>query len=231
MTTSMTANEVRQKLGLRPFNEFRDAMMNGDEFKEHRERKRTALGPIGYAKSLRRATGRTTQIVCDICAAVSTGEMVVLGGPVDRQVFLLNYARRSAIRLGLDPLLIGAGPYYYPCDVVPSERRRIFWDHGQPWHRPFSAVNPPFFVPREVLSLLASYGHPFPWPIEEQEAYGQRSFVASDCLPAEGIVDNEEVTDALESMGVAIGRRVDGDPLFVACQLPPEWKRVATVHV
>lgn len=65
-----------------------------------------------------------------------------------------------------------------------------------------------------------------PGGIERQEAEGQRTFVASDSLPVDGIDAKKQAE--LEAMGFVFGDLMDG--LFIECKLPPGWKKVATNH-
>src|SRR5579885_2167596 len=73
-----------------------------------------------------------------------------------------------------------------------------------------------------------------PGGIEAQEVAGQTAFVESQTLPREGTIagrgyGSEEVyRPKLEAIGFVFGREVDS--LFVECQLPPGWKKVADQH-
>lgn len=60
--------------------------------------------------------------------------------------------------------------------------------------------------------------------IEGMEAAGQQHLVNSDRLPARGPWAD------LEALGFVKGKQVDGDDLFVHCELPAGWKRAGTSH-
>jgi hypothetical protein len=61
--------------------------------------------------------------------------------------------------------------------------------------------------------------------IEEQEAFGQRSFVANNTLPIE---INHGTRAQFEAMGIVFGE--PADDLFINVQLPAGWKKERTDH-
>ncbi len=64
-----------------------------------------------------------------------------------------------------------------------------------------------------------------PGGIEQQEAEGQRDFVANTTLP---IKCSGCVREQFEKMGIVFGEEVDD--LFIAAELPEGWKKAATGH-
>lgn len=72
-----------------------------------------------------------------------------------------------------------------------------------------------------------------PGGIEAQEAAGQRELVASERLPKEGTIttrfgEGTPYRATLEQLGFVFGE--DIDKVFVACTLPPGWRKEATDH-
>lgn len=66
-----------------------------------------------------------------------------------------------------------------------------------------------------------------PGGIEAQEARGQQTFVAADCLPVEGLGDQEK----LKALGFVFGQVLEGrDKIFIEAKLPPGWKKVLSDH-
>ncbi|MEK7655236.1 MAG: hypothetical protein AAB386_00955 [Patescibacteria group bacterium] len=63
--------------------------------------------------------------------------------------------------------------------------------------------------------------------ILQQEAQGQRSFVASETLPTDMTAKDKA---GLEKAGVRFGAKVEGDDLFQYVELPAGWKKVPTDH-
>lgn len=80
------------------------------------------------------------------------------------------------------------------------------------------------FNPLEFLASASALGTSR--TIEMQEGQGQRSFVASETLPA-NLNDSQPI---LEKFGVKFLGPVDGDPLFQYVELPKGWEKGATDH-
>lgn len=71
-----------------------------------------------------------------------------------------------------------------------------------------------------------------PGGIERQEAAGQQALVASERLPIKGLFrDTPLMQEYLEGLGFVFGEPLTGqDAIFIECQLPTGWRKVATDH-
>lgn len=61
--------------------------------------------------------------------------------------------------------------------------------------------------------------------IERSERDGQKSFMAQQTLPINGLEQEK-----LEALGFIFGNRPVGDELFIACQFPDGWTKRPTEH-
>ena len=81
--------------------------------------------------------------------------------------------------------------------------------------------------PKErIVSSMMLSDDPATALIEGVEKEGQHSLVFSDVLPSNMYGERE----CFEAMGIVFGEQVEGDELFVHCQLPEGWRKQATDH-
>lgn len=67
-----------------------------------------------------------------------------------------------------------------------------------------------------------------PGGIEAQEKRGQSKFVSTEVLPTDMM--NGCTIEKLESLGFKFGKKTDDNEMFIECQFPKGWKKVATDH-
>lgn len=78
-----------------------------------------------------------------------------------------------------------------------------------------------------LLEVMTNGGDGF---IEAQEARGQRELVRSEVLPVKGTTSGGGDDPIWAKIGVTLGAKVDGDPLFREATLPPGWQKKASDH-
>jgi hypothetical protein len=71
-----------------------------------------------------------------------------------------------------------------------------------------------------IKKVASSIRNGIPFDIQQDEVTGQHELIESDTLPSD-IEDRE----AIKKMGFILGEQVEGDPLFIYCQLPRGWKK------
>lgn len=102
MTPPMTIEQVRERLGLKPFQEYAHEQMERWKADENRKR---AYGYEGFQQFLkeRRATGRSTETMCRALAYASEGRGVLYISTYEGHgIQLQDWARE----LALDPALV-----------------------------------------------------------------------------------------------------------------------------
>lgn len=119
---AMTPNEVRIALGFKPFDEFEYEQLCNLEKRTSAMRKDLAI------KERIRQTGRTTKIMCDVLAAISNGNEVILIGENASITYNLNakiveYAKKLMLNTDLITMMVIG---------LDKSKVKVFYDHPLP---------------------------------------------------------------------------------------------------